>query len=70
MSLFMRFLSIVLDGVKGLRLTKDKPAIPPTGTQSDIALGSFTVGSPHSSAMDDIMPIAENLFDIAVSVWP
>jgi hypothetical protein len=31
------------------------------GTHREMALGSFTVGSPHSSAMEVIIPIAENL---------
>lgn len=40
---------------------KNSPAMPPTGTHRDMALGSFVVGSPHSSAMNMIMPMAENL---------
>lgn len=42
-------------------MMKNKPAIPPTGTHNDIAFGSFVVGSSHSSAIDAIMPSAENL---------
>lgn len=47
--------------VAQIGIMKKRPAIPPTGTHSDMAFGSFVVGSPHSSAMDVIIPIAENL---------
>jgi len=47
--------------VAQMGMIKKRPAIPPTGTHSDMAFGSFVVGSPHSSAMDVIIPIAENL---------
>ena len=47
--------------VAHMGIMKKRPAIPPTGTHSDMAFGSFVVGSPHSSAMDVIIPIAENL---------
>ena len=40
---------------------KKSPAIPPTGTQSEMALGTLTVGFEHSSAIDEIMPIAEKV---------
>lgn len=52
------------DGEKGVErahMMKNKPAMPPTGTQRDRAFGSLVVGSSHSSAIDDIMPIAEKL---------
>lgn len=42
-------------------MTKNNPAMPPTGTHNERALGSFVVGSPHSSAMDVIMPSAQKL---------
>jgi hypothetical protein len=48
------------DAVWGL--TKNKPAMPPTGTQREMALGSFTAGSPHSSAMAETIPIAEKVY--------
>lgn len=48
--------------VAQMGMMKKRPAIPPTGTHSDMAFGSFVVGSPHSSAMDVIIPIAENLY--------
>lgn len=47
--------------VAQMGMMKKRPAIPPTGTHRDMAFGSFVVGSPHSSAMDVIMPRAENL---------
>lgn len=47
--------------VAQIGIMKNRPAIPPTGTHNDMAFGSFVVGSPHSSAIDVIMPIAENL---------
>lgn len=47
--------------VAQIGMMKKSPAIPPTGTHSDMAFGNFVVGSPHSSAMDVIIPIAENL---------
>lgn len=43
-------------------MMKNSPAMPPTGTHSERALGSFVVGSSHSSAIDEIMPSAEKLF--------
>jgi len=47
--------------VAQMGMMKNKPAMPPTGTQRARALGSLTVTSPHSSAMDVIMPMAENV---------
>ena len=41
-------------------LTK-KPAIPPTGTQSEIAFGTLIAGSATSSAIALIIPIAEKV---------
>lgn len=42
-------------------LTKNRPAMHPTGTANESARGSLTVASPHSSAIDVIMPMAEKL---------
>jgi len=43
-------------------MMKKNPAIPPTGTHKLMALGTFTAGLSHSSAMDEIMPMAENVY--------
>lgn len=48
-------------GGRGTHVIKNNPAMPPTGTHRAMALGSLVVGSSHSSAIDDIMPIAEKL---------
>lgn len=40
---------------------KKNPAMPPTGTQRERALGTLTSGSDTSSAMEEIMPIAEKV---------
>ena len=37
------------------------PAIPPTGTHKEMALGTLIAGSAHSSAILEIMPIAEKV---------
>lgn len=47
--------------VKQMGRTKSSPQNPPTGMQSEIARGTFTVGSAHSSAIDDIIPSAEKV---------
>ncbi len=44
------------------RLTKNKPAMPPTGTQSAMAFGTFMAGSAHSSAMAETIPMAEKVY--------
>lgn len=44
--------------VKQIGRMKNSPAIPPTGTQRDIAQGTFVAGEVTSSAIEDIMPIA------------
>ena len=41
---------------------KNKPAIPPTGTQRAIAFGTLTAGSATSSAILEIIPIALNVY--------
>lgn len=46
-------------------MMKNNPAMPPTGTHSEIALGSFVVGSSHSSAIEAIIPNAEKLFTVS-----
>jgi len=43
-------------------IMKNRPAIPPTGTLSAIARGTFIAGFEHSSAIEEIMPIAENVY--------
>lgn len=40
---------------------KKRPAIPPTGTLRAMARGTFMAGFEHSSAMEEIMPIAEKV---------
>lgn len=47
--------------VAQMGMMKNRPAIPPTGTHREMALGSLVVGSPHSSAIEVIMPRAEKL---------
>lgn len=42
-------------------MMKKRPARPPTGTHREMALGSFTVGLSTSSAIEVIIPSAENL---------
>ena len=34
-------------------IMKKRPAVPPTGTQSDMAFGTLTAGSETSSAMEE-----------------
>jgi hypothetical protein len=41
---------------------KKRPAVPPTGTQRDIALGTLIAGSATSSAMEEIIPMAEKVY--------
>jgi len=41
---------------------KKRPAMPPTGTQRDMALGTLIAGSLTSSAMEEIMPMAEKVY--------
>lgn len=48
--------------VKQIGSMKNNPAMPPTGMQKLMALGTFHVGSATSSAIDEIMPIAENVY--------
>lgn len=48
--------------------TKKRPAMHPTGTQSARARGSLIVASPHSSAMDVIIPMAENLIEVSIEI--
>lgn len=47
--------------VAQMGMMKKRPAMPPTGTQRDIARGTLTAGSATSSAMEEIMPIAEKV---------
>jgi hypothetical protein len=54
------------DGIDTGQRTKNKPAMPPIGTHSEMALGNAVVGSPHSSAMEDIIPMAEKLLHVSV----
>lgn len=48
--------------VTQIGIMKKSPAIPPTGTQRESALGTLTAGSDTSSAIEAIMPIAENVY--------
>jgi hypothetical protein len=48
--------------VAQIGITKNKPAMPPTGMHRLIARGTLIVGSLHSSAMLVIMPIAEKVY--------
>lgn len=48
-------------------MMKKRPAMPPTGTQRAMALGSLTVGLSTSSAIEVIMPSAENLGEALIS---
>lgn len=48
--------------MKQIGRMKNNPAVPPTGTQRLIARGTLMDGSDTSSAMDEIMPIAENVY--------
>lgn len=40
-------------------MMKKRPAMPPTGTHRVIARGTLMAGASHSSAMAEIMPMAE-----------
>lgn len=48
--------------VTQMGMMKKRPAIPPTGTQRLIAFGTFTGASWHSSAILEIMPMAEKQY--------
>lgn len=48
--------------MKQIGRMKKKPANPPTGTQSERALGTLTAGSETSSAIEEIIPIAEKVY--------
>lgn len=48
--------------VKQIGKTKKRPAMPPTGIHKLIAHGTFRVGSATSSAIEEIMPMAENVY--------
>ena len=48
--------------VAQIGMMKNRPAMPPTGMHNEIALGTFTAGSDTSSAIDEIMPMAENVY--------
>ena len=48
--------------VTQIGIMKNRPATPPTGTQRDIARGTLIAGSATSSAIEEIMPIAENVY--------
>lgn len=47
--------------VTQIGMMKKRPAIPPTGTQRLIAVGTLVAGWSTSSAIAEIMPIAENV---------
>ena len=47
--------------VAQIGMMKKSPAVPPTGTQRDIARGTLMAGSATSSAMEEIMPMAEKV---------
>lgn len=48
--------------VKQIGKMKKSPAMPPTGTQRLRAIGTFLVGSATSSAIEEIIPIAEKVY--------
>jgi len=48
--------------VTQIGMMKKRPAIPPTGTQRLMAFGTLTDASWHSSAIEDIMPMAEKQY--------
>lgn len=48
--------------VAQIGMMKNRPAIPPTGTERAIARGTFTSGSAHSSAIEVIIPIPEKVY--------
>ena len=48
--------------VKQIGRMKNNPATPPTGTHKLSAIGTLRVGSATSSAIEEIIPIAENVY--------
>ena len=48
--------------VTQIGIMKNNPAKPPTGTHRLMAVGTLTVGLVHSSAIAEIMPIAEKVY--------
>jgi hypothetical protein len=48
--------------VTQIGMIKKRPAMPPTGTQRLIAFGTLTDASWHSSAMLEIIPMAEKQY--------
>lgn len=48
--------------VAQIGMMKNRPAVPPTGTERAIARGTFIAGFVHSSAMEEIIPIAEKVY--------
>lgn len=47
--------------VTQIGMMKKRPAIPPTGTQRLIAVGTLVAGWSTSSAIAEIMPMAEKV---------
>lgn len=48
--------------VTQIGMMKKKPKKPPTGTHRLIAVGTFTAGFAHSSAIEEIIPSALNVY--------